>query len=72
MNFTTKIHMTGRLYESDGSSFLAKVPLFFKAVPECPQSVTIGAKVYVLTGTAPLQYTRATSTKATRLNEERV
>ena len=36
MNFTTKIHMTGRLYESDGSSFLAKVPLFFKAVPECP------------------------------------
>ena len=66
MSFTTNVHVTGRLYEFDGSSFLAKVPLFFKAVPECPQAVTIGSKVYVLTGTAPLQYTRATSTKATK------
>ena len=67
MSFKTKIHMTGRLYEPDGSSFFAKVPLFFTSVPECPQAVTIGVKVYVLIGTAPLQYARATSTKATEL-----
>ena len=64
MSFRTKIHMPGRLFETNGDSFLAKVPLFITSIPEIPQTVTIGVAVYVLTNTAPLQYTRATSTKA--------
>jgi hypothetical protein len=62
----TKIHIMARLHEDDGSSFLAKVPLVITTIPEVPQAVTIGVRVYTLTITSPLQYTRVTSTKAER------
>lgn len=62
----TKIHTVGRLYELDGSSFLAKVPLVITTIPELPQAVTIGVKVFSLTNTVPLTYTRITSREVKR------
>lgn len=65
MSFT-KISVMARLHEPDGSSFLAKVRLVITTIPEVPEAVTIGSKIYTLTNTYPLQYSRVTSSKAER------
>lgn len=65
----TKMHIVGRLYETNGSSFLAKVPLVITTIPEVPDVVTIGVKVYSLATSNPLQYNRVTSKKATAIKK---
>lgn len=58
------VPMIARLYEKDGSSFLATIPMMVTSVPEVPEIVSIGTAVYVLVTTNTLRYDRATTGKA--------
>ena len=66
MSFT-KMHIVGRLWEDDGSSFLAKVPILSTTIPEIPDAVIVGSRCYTLLSSSPLQYNRVTCEKATRI-----
>jgi hypothetical protein len=60
------VPMIARLYEKDGSSFLATIPVRVTSVPECPEAVVLGSAVYVLVTTNTLRYDRVTTGKAVR------